>query len=187
VTPLHSIFRELLLRAETGDTEGTGSIEEVKLVWSSRSDAQLCLFADTWARAAALETRPPGQGAHVRFELLLYNTARAAVPSDTTSGPSLAEVMRAMPPMHQTHGAGTVAFGGGGGGIASTQDVSAALGSVRGGRPDLQHLLASMADPTDGSFSHTMAMVCGPPRLVDEVSDLCFTHDIDFHTEVFNF
>jgi len=29
------------------------------------------------------------------------------------------------------------------------------------------------------------SMVCGPQQLVDDVSNLCFKHDFDFHTETF--
>jgi len=28
-------------------------------------------------------------------------------------------------------------------------------------------------------------MVCGPEKLVDDVSDLCFKYDMDYHTETF--
>ncbi len=39
----------------------------------------------------------------------------------------------------------------------------------------------------NSSLFTAMGLVCGPSRMVDNVSELCFQHSFDFHTETFEF
>jgi hypothetical protein len=44
--------------------------------------------------------------------------------------------------------------------------------------------------PRDPAYAHNnpvMALVCGPKPLIDDVSELCFTHGCTFHAEEFHF
>lgn len=181
VTPMHSILAELFERAQEvtsfGEAQlggssgaqfepllgaGVGSVKHVKFVWSSRAHVDLTPFADTFYAIA----KSPVAG---MFDIRLHSTQKGDVvppvfPGDDGGAPSAPKIMPGV----------------------SRDAVQWVYDNIVRGRPDMKAVFRSaQAELSRGEKG--MAMVCGPPPVVSGVSDMCFEHGFDYHTEIFAF
>jgi len=148
ITPMHSIFREICLRIQAGDQ--VGALRKVVIVWSSRENSELCMFAETWQKCANMIN------SNIEFEMHIHNTSKD--PEKCKEEPTLE-------------------------GVPDTS-VAYTVSILKGGRPDYGGVFQTAIAAYE---KECLAMVCGPAALVANVSELCFEHDIEFHTEIFAF
>ena len=83
--------------------------------------------------------------------------------------------------------------------MCTADNAKVVLEALRMGRPDLQALCAAIAFTEPAAVERcpesraaaaiaepeTLALVCGPATLAQQVSDLCFEHGWAFHAEAF--
>lgn len=81
--------------------------------------------------------------------------------------------------------------------MCTVENAKVVLAAAQMGRPDLQAVCAAIAftAPKSSKASAamagpsaepgTLALVCGPAALSEQVSDICFSHGWSFHSEAF--
>lgn len=173
ITPMISIFTDLLLRHRTG--RGTGRVRSVVLIWMSRSVGEFLLFEEIISLMdpnSVPETKP-----HTIVEETDNSSGTAAKGGSDGGRAETAAVgctfdLR----LHCTRRDSVVSLTG----PLSIDPVTMHLCS---GRCDLREIFGQHGE----GGPRTMSAVCGPPNLVQDVSRYAWRYGCDFHSEQFNF
>ncbi|RYY32984.1 hypothetical protein EON62_04730, partial [archaeon] len=164
ITPFYSIVTDIFARKRNAAAYGdAGAIQTVRLVWGCRSVTLLQMFEP---QLAALRAEFPTAFTYTVY--LTHGQRMTSVKADGIDAPLLSP--------HED--------------VAASPHTNALSPSSANrpvaGRPDLTSLFASIAK-TCAPQQHTMAMVCGPTAMIDDVSKLAAAHRMDFHAEEFYF
>jgi predicted ferric reductase len=163
ITPLHSIFVDLYARAcaaIAGRGAGIGRIRRVQLVWCSKEPAIFNNFAESFYPLARLNPNS-------MFHIALFDTRRPGHANEA------ADEARFVPPFADISADAIQWI------QAQVQTRRPALGAI------FEEAVGAKAAPA--GRPSVIALTCGPHAMVDEVSELCFAHNVTFHSEEFHF
>jgi ferredoxin-NADP reductase len=187
-TPFHSLLLDLQERALSG-AGAIGKVARVVVVWVVREPAVAAAFASTLT--SLLADNPDGL-----FDVTVYCTGaggggggggKVVQPRDLEE-----EDQDTLSPVDA--------------GWTDVASSSAVLAALQPGRPDLGRIFADIAqevrrrgarkgaskagaggEEAEDISDLVTAMVCGPERMIAEVSGLALEHRMDFHSETFHF
>jgi predicted ferric reductase len=164
ITPLIAIFTDLRRAARIGNTARLGSLKAVTLVWMSRSVTEFRLFEEVFMMAM--------KDSSADVPRTINEDDEDANVSDTDTKIKF-EIK-----LHCTRRDSFVSLTN-----PASQDYVKML--VESGRCDLPATFKKHVP--EGKGADTMVAVCGPARLMYDVSGLAWNSGCDFHSEQFSF
>jgi predicted ferric reductase len=160
VTPMHSILTDLAARS-------LPAVRKIHFIWVIREASIAAVFSNTLAE---LVKQNAARDSLIQFHI--YCTGNVNGVKAYAKEPFEAGI------------------------VDDLADAELLLSIVRPGRPDLRAIFADVATDVAETFANekdlhmpekVAVLSCGPSSLINAVSTLSFTHDFDFHSEVFHY